>query len=158
MPTLWAYSFPVYFNILIPLLTRMAIPPRLPLALRSSWTWYPGISSFTVECCSHVSYIHSTSILFVSKIIWSLNKLTPAMLILPTVIPAYSQRVWRSILRFLRLADPFVFLFFYHSTSYLRSCYPFPIAIYPLSLLFIFNSLVAHAQRGAFPLSKPAGL
>jgi hypothetical protein len=80
------------------------------------------------------------------------------MLILPTVIPAYSQRVWRSILFFLCLAEPFVFLFFFLSIFYFLTGYPFPIAIYPLALLFIFNNVVAHAQRGAFPYSTPAGL
>ncbi len=158
MPTLWAYSFPVYLSTLIPLLTRMAIPPRLPVALRSSWTWYPGISSFTEEFCSHVSYIHNTSMLFDSTIIWTLNRLIPAMFRLPTVIPAYSQRVWRAILCFLYLADPFVFLFFCLFSVYFSPYCPFPTVIFSFPFLFISDISVAHAQRGAFPYSTPAGL
>ena len=96
--------------------------------------------------------------LFDSTIIWILNKLTPAMLILPTVIPAYSQRVWRSILRFLSLAEPFVFLLFLCCSAYFLPIYPFPIPNCSLLLLFISNTVAAHAQRGAFPYSTPAGL
>jgi hypothetical protein len=96
--------------------------------------------------------------LFDSTIIWILNKLTPAMLILPTVIPAYSQRVWRSILRFLCLAEPLVFLVFFCFPVYFLPSYPFPIANCSLLLLFISKIVAAHAQRGAFPYSTPAGL
>jgi hypothetical protein len=96
--------------------------------------------------------------LFDSTIIWILNKLTPAMLILPTVIPAYSQRVWRSILCFLCLADPLVFRLFLLSPAYFRPSYPVPTVIFPFSLLFISKIVAAHAQRGAFPYSTPAGL
>jgi hypothetical protein len=98
------------------------------------------------------------SIFFVSSIIWSLNKLTPAIFMLPIVIPAFYQRVFLAIFLFFIRAEPFVFLFYFLFTSYLRSGYPFPTAIYPFSLLFISKNVVAHAQWGAFPYSTLAGL
>ena len=165
---------------------RMAIPPLFPFARRSSWTWYPGISSFTLECCSHVSYTHRTSIFFVSSIIWSLNKLTPAIFMLPIVIPAFYQRVFLATFLFFTRTDPFVRFFLLPLYLFWSSVCVSPLPNFPFSLLllqiglcwalprfctiplrdylpyifasFISGIVVAHAQRGAFPLSTPAGL
>jgi hypothetical protein len=139
-----------------------------------------------VECCSHVSYTHKTSMFFVSSIIWSLKRLTPAIFVLPIVIPAIYQRVFLANFRFLTLAEPFVLFFFLHCYGFCPTVGIFPIPNFPFSsilLLFgpfwalprsytipvreffavmvfsiITGIVVAHALRGAFPLSTPAGL
>ena len=120
IPTLCAYSFPTYFSTFIPYFTSMAIPPLLSVALLSSYTRYPGISSFTGDCCSHVSYMHRTSTVWMSRIIFSLNMLAPAQLKLPTASPSIFQRRFRSILALRRRAEPFVLFFC------ILLCYPWP--------------------------------
>ena len=139
-----------------------------------------------MDFCSHVSCLHSTSVLCDSNIIWSLNKLTPAILMLPINIPDFFHLLCLSILLFRSRADPFVrflFLFcsifcppvticslFFSSIFFLFAVsYPFWVlprcSAVPLRdyLLFFRSTIicgivVAHAQRGAFPLSTPAGL
>ena len=139
-----------------------------------------------MDCCSHVSCTHSTSVLCYSSIIWSLNKLTPAIFMLPITIPDFFHLLCLSSLLFLSRADPFVrfFLLFYFtccppvtisslffSSSFLlfsSSC-PFwalprysavPLRDYLLYFrsAIICGIVVAHALRGAFPYSTPAGL
>ena len=85
--TTCVYSFPKIFKIFIPFFTSIAIPPLRPWSLRYSITWYPGISSFTDEGVSHVSWRHNTSSEWDSRSMYSLNRLTPAILMLPTLIP-----------------------------------------------------------------------
>jgi hypothetical protein len=58
------------------------------------------------------------SIGFVSRIIWSLNKLTPAMFKHPTFMPWDSQRFNRSVFDFFSLADPFVRFFYFYTFAY----------------------------------------
>ncbi len=122
---------------------------------------------------------------FVSSIIWSLNKLTPAILMLPIVIPAFDQRVFLAIFLCFTLAEPFVRFFLLPLYFLWFGVYVFPFPKFPFSLLllllgplwalprsyaipprdflpyrispFISGIVVAHAQRGAFPLSTPAG-
>ena len=104
--TPYAYSFPKYLKIFIPFFTSIAIPPLFPFSLRYSKTWYPGISSFIDEGVSHVSYMHRTSRVCDSSSMCNLNRLTPAMLMLPTFISFVPQRVIRSCWDFFSLADP----------------------------------------------------
>ena len=139
-----------------------------------------------MDFCSHVSCTHSTSVLCDSNIIWSLNKLTPAILMLPINIPDFFHLLCLAILLFLSRADPFVrflllfcsifclpvtifslflsSIFLLFAVSYpfwvLSRYYAVPLRDYLLSLRFsiICGIVVAHAQRGAFPLSTPAGL
>ena len=105
---------------------------------------------------------------------------------LPIVIPAFYQRVFLAIFLFLTRAEPFVRFFLLHFYGFCPTVYLFPIPKFPFSsllLLFgpfwalprsctipvreflpvLFSSIitgivVAHAQRGAFPYSTPAGL
>jgi hypothetical protein len=139
-----------------------------------------------VECCSHVSYTHKTSMFLVSSIIWSLKRLTPAILMLPIVIPAICHRVFLAIFLFFTRAEPFVLFFLLHFYGFCPTVCIFPIPKFsiasPLLLLnpfwalpraytipvrdfcavmffpIITSIVVAHALRGAFPYSTPAGL
>jgi hypothetical protein len=105
---------------------------------------------------------------------------------LPIVIPAIYQRVFLASFLFLTRAEPFVLFFFLHCYGFCPTVCIFPIPRFPFSsllLLFVpfwalprsyiipvreffavmFFSIitgivVAHAQRGAFPYSTPAGL
>jgi hypothetical protein len=123
---------------------------------------------------------------FVSSIIWSLKRLTPAIFMLPIVIPAICQRLFLATFRFLTLAEPFVLLFFLYCYGFCPTVGIFPIPKFPFSSILLFfgpiwalprsciipvrefyavmvfsiitNIVVAHALRGAFPLSTPAGL
>jgi hypothetical protein len=108
MPIPCAYSFPMYFSTFSPYFTRIAIPPLLSVALLSSKTRYPGISSFTVDFCSHVSYTHKISTAWVSRIIFILKLLAPAQLKLPTASPSIFQRRFRSTCSLRRRTEPFV--------------------------------------------------
>ncbi len=103
-----AYSFPMYLRILMPFLISIAIPPLWPFSLRSSYTWYPGISSLTLHCAIQVSYRQRMSSVCVSKSMYNLNKLIPAILIFPTLIPCCFQRLCLVSVAFLLLIEPFV--------------------------------------------------
>ena len=119
-----AYSFPLYCDILIPLRASIAIPPLLPLFRLSSKIWYPGISILTWEGFNHVSCKHSTSISYVSNIIKSLKLLTPAIFILPIVIPYCSHRLSRFCLDLRSLVDPFVRFLLRVSFLCCLACWP----------------------------------
>jgi hypothetical protein len=88
-----------------------------------------------------------------------LNRLTPAMFMLPMFSPAVFQRFYLSSFYFLILADPFVRFFFCFYSSF--SC---PIWVLPRYyfaslqalfsynlLLFIINIVAALALWGAIP-------
>ena len=108
------------------------------------------------------------------------------MFMLPTYIPAFSHRVCLSNLFLLTRAEPFVRFLLLPLYFFWSSVCVSPLPNFPFSLLlllfglfwalprsytiplrdylpYIFSSfisgiVVAHAQRGAFPLSTPAGL
>ena len=175
----------MYFTVLIPFFTNIAIPPRLPLFLLSSHTWYPGISRFVFEGFSHVSWMHNTSTVCVCNIMYNLKRLIPAIFILPTVNPCAYHLCILSFLVLRSRADPFVRFFLFTVHFYYLSycpyifCYRFsgwfyyrPVSIMwflcfscaligtllpVLSVSIIFNILVALALWGAIPYSKPAG-
>ena len=111
IPTPYAYSFPTYFLTFTPFLISMAIPPLLSLALLSSKTWYPGISSLMADFGSHVSCTHRTSNVCVSRIVLILNRLIPWQFTLPIVSPSVCQRAFLSAFIFRRRTDPFVRFF-----------------------------------------------
>ena len=111
IPTPWAYSLPTYLRIFTPFLIMTAIPPLLSLSRLSSYTWYPGISSFTSDFGSHVSWTHSTSNVCVSRIVLILYRLIPWQLKLPTVSPSFCQRTFLANFAFRRRADPLVRFF-----------------------------------------------
>ena len=103
-----AYSFPMYFTIFMPFLTIIAIPPLFPFSLLCSKTWYPGISSWTDDFLSHVSYRHNMSKVCVPRSIYTFRSEIPAMFWLPMWMPDYSQRCNLSCFLFRTLADPLV--------------------------------------------------
>jgi hypothetical protein len=117
-----AYSLPVYFTILIPLRTTIAIPPLLPVLRRCSYTKYPGIFSGTFDGVSQVSCRQSTSHGWVSNTINSLYKLIPAIFNVPIFMPFFVHLCSLSFLFFLNLADPFVLFFFYFKCIFYCSC------------------------------------
>jgi hypothetical protein len=79
MHTPCANSFPIFLATWIPFLTRMAMPPRFPVSLRCSNTWYPGITSGTADFLSHVSYKHSMSKVCVPRSMYTFKREMPAM-------------------------------------------------------------------------------
>jgi hypothetical protein len=117
-----AYSLPVYFTILIPLRTTIAIPPLLPVLRRCSYTKYPGIFSGTFDGVSQVSCRQSTSHGWVSNTINSLYKLIPAIFNVPIFMPDFVHLVILSFLCFFSLAEPLVLFFFYLNDIYYPSC------------------------------------
>jgi hypothetical protein len=84
------------------------------------------------------------SSVWVSKSIYSLYKLTPAILTFPTFIPRFSQRLCLSVLAFLILADPFVrFFFSFYISPLLYIC---PYSRFPSSAMlfrsfFVFSCI-----------------
>jgi hypothetical protein len=157
----------------------------LPLFLLSSKTWYPGISSFVLEGFNHVSWMHNTSTVCVYSIMYSLNRLIPAIFILPIVNPCVCHLCSLSFFVLRNRADPFVRFFlltvlvYYihfcpHTFFYLCSglCYYRSVSILfilcfscartgTLFLMWFFSIIssiwAALAQWGAIPYSKPAG-
>ena len=92
MHTPCANLFPTCLVTYIPFLTKMAMPPRFPDSLRCSNTWYPGITSWTDDFLSHVSYRHSMSRVCVPRSMYTFRREIPAMFWLPIWMPDFSQR------------------------------------------------------------------
>ncbi len=112
-----------------------------------------------LEAVSQVSCRHSTSIVCASSSMYSLNRLTPAMFILPMFKPVLVHRSTRSFLVFLYLIDPFVRFLLTLVFSSCTSCALFgTLSVLICSSTFMICALVALAHRGASPLPTPAGL
>ena len=101
-----AYSLPTTLHTLMPFLTIVAMPPLLPWLRLCSKILYPGSESATEDYCSHVSYIHNTSKSCISKTKNILNKLMPAILILPILTPYFTHLSSLHFFSFLRLFEP----------------------------------------------------
>jgi hypothetical protein len=136
----------------------------------------------TLHCAIQVSYRQRMSSVCVSKSMYNLNKLRPAILMFPTFIPCCFQRLCLVSVAFLLLIDPFVrfylvflcfpflnnvsFSLFASSVCWLLPIYVFPWTscapvgtfIYSALSLIIISYAVALAHRGANPLPTPAGL
>jgi hypothetical protein len=91
----------------------------------------------------------------VSNIIWSLNRLTPAIFMLPIVIPAFSQRVFLAIFLFLTRAEPFVRFFFLQLCGCCPTVYLFSIPKFPFSsLLLLFGPFWALLRSCTIPVRE----
>jgi hypothetical protein len=111
-----------------------------------------------VDSVNHVSYKHSTSSVWASRSMKSLNILIPAMLMLPTFNPYFSHLSSRRFLDFLSLADPlvrFLVVFCFPSFSFCALDGAFVDLLFASS--FMIDILIALAHGGASPMPPPAG-